>query len=285
VRAPLAAAVLVAALALSPPPAPAATGSCRPWKARTVARDLGLLENLEFDGRGGMILSNIAHGAIERLMPDGRVTTLAANVNAPGGLRVGGRTLYFNTGDSLPSGQQGIADGTIDRLDLRTGARTTWARGLTMPNGLLLLRGGDALVSRDIGPGTGITRVPRRDPAAIRTNWAALDDTNGLALDPRGRWLYADRTFAKDSPVVRISLAHPRRVRVIARLHRRGPLLGLDDMTIDRAGVLYIAANGGGQVIRLDTRTRRSCVIARRCATPPRSSSAADRAGTRGACT
>jgi hypothetical protein len=41
-----------------------------------------------------------------------------------------------------------------------------------------------------------------------------------------------------------------------------GEAKGLDDMTIDRAGVLYLAANGSGEIIRLDPRTGTSCAIA-----------------------
>ena len=37
---------------------------------------------------------------------------------------------------------------------------------------------------------------------------------------------------------------------------------GLDDLTISTSGVLYVAANSAGQVIRLDPRTKASCVVA-----------------------
>ena len=31
-------------------------GNCAPWSVTTVAADLGSLENLEFDGRGGLLV-------------------------------------------------------------------------------------------------------------------------------------------------------------------------------------------------------------------------------------
>src|SRR4051812_42711828 len=134
--------------------------ACTGWTQKTVKAGLGSLENLEFDGSGGLLLSASGPGAIERLTPDRNVTTLVPDVNAPGGQRVVGRTLYFNTGDAAQSGLMGTPDGTLDRFDLDTHERSTVASGLTMPNGLAILPNGDFVASRDIGSGTGITRVP-----------------------------------------------------------------------------------------------------------------------------
>jgi hypothetical protein len=181
-------------------------------------------------------------------------------VNAPGGQRVVGRTLYFNTGDSAQSGLTGTADGTLDRFDLDTHARSTFASGLTMPNGLAILPNGDFVVSRDIGSGTGITRIPAGDPAHPQPNWAQLDDQNGMALDPTGTWLYAVQTFTPDSAVWKFRISNPSDKSVVAALAGPTPK-GLDDMTIDATGVLYIAANGTGEVIRLDPATGQHCTI------------------------
>src|SRR4051812_3885994 len=251
-------AALAALLALSP--AAARADTCAPYTQRTIASGLGTLENLAFDGRGGLILSSTANNAIERMTPDGQVTTLVPAVNAPGGLVVRGRTLFFNTGDAAASGALDRADGTLERVDLDTGARTLVAAGLTMPNGLAFLPDGSAVASRDLGSGTGITRVSRA--GAVQTSWSALDDTNGMAVDPTGRWLYADQTFTLDSAVYRISIADPSRAEVVAHLGGVGVPKGLDDLTIDGRGRLYLAANSAGEVLRLDPATGASCVIA-----------------------
>lgn len=269
---PLAALVVVTlCIGLGADPARASTAasdgasSCHTWSARTIASGLGSLENIAFDGQGGLLISATSRDAVERLTRGGKRTTLVSGLKGPGGLRVRGNVLYFNTGDTLQAGLLGTPDGTIGRLDLRTHARSTWARGLTMPNGLAFLPDGDAVVSRDVtGPGiqsTGITRVPARAPRHPRTRWAALEDTNGLAVDPSGRWLYADETFTRESRVYRIRIADPREIGVVAELGGVGVPKGLDDLTIDRAGVLFLAANGAGEVIRLDPRTGASCVI------------------------
>jgi hypothetical protein len=253
-----------------------AAGGCRAWSARTITSGLGVLENLTFDGSGSMLISATQSRAIERMTPDGRVTTLASNVNGPGGLRLVGQTLYFNTGDTAQAGLLGTSDGTVDRLDLRTGARVTWAEGLFMPNGLAMLPDDDAVVSRVrsvAGTPTGITRVPATDPTHPQYSWARLDDTNGLVLDPTGSWLYTDQTFTTDSAVYRILVRDPRVIVRVAHLAEAGlpqslagagvgSPKGLDDMGFGADGVLYVAANLAGQVIGVDTSTGAACVIA-----------------------
>jgi sugar lactone lactonase YvrE len=240
---------------------------CRPWNVRTVASGLGVLENLEPDGRGDMLLSQNDQNAIGRLTPDGKVTTLITGVPSPGGQRIRGRYLYFNTGDSAQAGIAMTTDGTIQRYDMQTGARITWASGLSMPNGLLFLPTGDPVVSRD-SPGWGITRIPFADPAHPQRNWVQTSDSNGLAVDPTGTWLYFDQTFQPGNAVFRARIANPSDVEQVASL---GTGLVLDDMTIDRGGVLYIASNRpqpAGELVRFDPYTGAQCTIASGLADP-----------------
>jgi sugar lactone lactonase YvrE len=239
----------------TPRSATRAVAACRPWRVRTLLRGQGWLENLAFDGRGAITISALAQGRILRLSRSGHLSTLLESVVAPGGERRIGRYLFFNTGDTVPV----KPNGTIERLDLRTGRHSRWARGLTMPNGLAVLPDGDAVVSRDLGTGTGITRVPVGDRRHPQIEWARLDDTNGLAVDASGRWLYTDRTFSRDGEVDRISVADPRRVQVVGRL---GAGAVPDDLTLDDSGNLFIAGFGDGKIYRLDVRRHSSCVIA-----------------------
>jgi hypothetical protein len=258
-RGPLAAAAVTLGLLVVPAAADAAVDpACTGWSAKTLASGLGSLENVEFDGQGGLILSASDHNAVERLGRDGKVRTLVANVTSPGGLRVRAGVLYFNTGDSLATGALGRRDATLESLDLKSGRHTVVASGLPMANGLVFLPNGDALISRDVGGAPAITVIPKGDPAHSR-GWAQTDDSNGMAVDPTGKFVYVNQTFKHDSPVLRIPIADPSRIEVIARV---GEAKGLDDMTIDRAGVLYLAANGTGEVLRLDPRSGASCTIA-----------------------
>ena len=244
-------------------PAGADAAACVPWTQRTIAEGLGSLENIEPDGRGGLLISASNRSAVERITRDGRVTTVASGMTSPGGLRVRGTTLYATTGDSAQAGAVGQPTGTIEQIDLKTGVRRTWASGLTMPNGLVFLPDGSAVTSRDINVinPTGITRV---DPKtrAVQPSWADLADTNGMAVDPTGTWLYAVETFTLPSNLYRIRIADPTDVQVVASLFEVGVPKGLDDLTIDDAGVLYITANGAGEVIRFDPATGDRCTIA-----------------------
>lgn len=232
-----------------------AATSCAPWRVRALLSGQGWLEDFEFDGRGGITISALAQGRILHLSAGGRLTTLVARVFAPGGERRRDRYVYFNTGDTVPP----KPTGTIDRLDLRTGKLSIWAHGLTMPNALVFLPDGDAVVSDDVGHGVGLTRVPARAPRHPQINWARVDDTNGLAVDPSGRWLYIDRTASTDGEVDRVLIANPRTVQVVGRL---GAGVAPDDTTIDARGVLYIAGFVSGKIYRLDPRTHSACAIA-----------------------
>lgn len=194
-----------------------------------LASGLGSLENVEPDGKDGLYVLASTQNAVLRLTRSGAPTVAVAGVSSPGGLRVRDGALFFNSGDAAQAGALGTADGTISRLDLRTGRRTTWASGLTMPNGLAFLPDGSAVTSRDVAAlaPTGITRVTKA--GAVQPSWSDQADSNGMAVDPTGRWLYSDETFTSAS---------------------------------NSSGALYLAANGAGQVLRLDPRTKQSCVIA-----------------------
>jgi hypothetical protein len=234
---------------------------CAPWQVRTLLSGQSWLENLGFDGRGSITISALGQGRLLRLSRPARLSTLLTPVFAPGGQARRGRFLYFTTGN-LPTSQP---TGTIDRLDLRTGRRSTWARGLTAPNGLVFLPNGDAVVSRSFGSGTGLTRVPADDPDHPQFGWARLDDTNGLAVDPSGRWLYVARTFSPEGEVDRVLISNPGRIQVVGRL---GAGVFPDDMTIDRDGILYITGFASGKIYRLDPHTHSSCAIAAGLAQP-----------------
>ena len=256
--------IAAAALAATMVAAPAGAADCTRWTQRVVASGLGSLENLEPDGTGGMLISASSRSAVERLEPDGTRTTVAANMPSPGGLRVRGRTLYANTGAGAANGVLGTTDGTIQKINLVSGKRRTYTDGLTMPNGLVFDADGNAYTSRDLGMNAGITKVPVDNPKQPAINWAQLPDTNGLAVDPTNTWLYAVETFTAESRVYRIALADPTVVETVAELGTLlgDPVNGLDDMTIDADGVLYITANGMGRVFRLDPLSGASCIIA-----------------------
>ncbi len=234
-----------------------ATGACTAWHARTLLSGQGWLESLAFDGRGSLTLSALSQGKLLELKRGGQVKTLLDGVASPGGQVRRGSSLYFNTGDTLPL----AAAGTVDRLDLRSGKRSTLASGLTMPNGLAFLPNGDAVTSGAVPDAIGLTRIPAHDPGHPQQGWAKVGHTNGLGVDPSGRWLYVDRDppASTGGEVDRVQIAHPSRVQVVGRL---GKTAYADDLTIDAKGILYVASFGDGRIYRLDPVSHRSCAIA-----------------------
>lgn len=253
-RLPAALTVLLAAgCTMTPATAGKREAPCRPWTVRAVATDIGSVENILDDGRGGMLLSMIEDNKLARLTPDGTLTTVVDDLYVPGGLARRGPWVYVTTGLTLESMQQGIDDGGIERINLRTGERETWATGLVAPNGMALLRDGSAIVTRTIS-GSGVlsevTRVPPRNRTEIEPFWSDLTTTNGAALDHSGRWLYLSRS---DDPaeIWRIWTRDPQKREKVAEFGEGAADL-LDDLTVMRNGTVYVAAWQSGKVYRID---------------------------------
>ena len=248
--------ITAALIAGSAPIASAAPAACRQWTGTDLATGLGVLENL-LPTKDEIYYSGDAVMRFTRTGASAQVTA----ADSPGGLRIRNGGLFFVTGDGMRSGALGTPDGTLRRYDLRTHRTTTVASGLTMPNGFTFLPDGSALTSRDVSGAhpTGITRIVA---GHVEERWSDQDDSNGLAVDPTGRFLYSDETFTFASTVYRTEIAHPSRRTVVAALGGPGVPKGLDDLTLASSGALYVAANSAGEVIRLDPRTGASCVIA-----------------------
>ena len=222
---------LVAALlpvapgATAPVPAPA---PCPLWQTQQVAAGLGSLENLSFDGVGGLLLSSgsaTGTGAILRLTADGAQTTVVPTVAGPGGHVVDGRTLYYTTGNSIVEGLLGLvgrASGTISAVDLDTGQTHVVSDQLVMPNGMIRLPDGSFLVSRDVGLPGRTTRVyadGTREVFAPR-----VTSTNGMAYDAAAGLVYIASTFNPATTISVVDLEAPNAAPRVIRLPGPGPL-------------------------------------------------------------
>ncbi|WP_067816589.1 SMP-30/gluconolactonase/LRE family protein [Nocardia inohanensis] len=262
----IAAVQLCAALAMAAQgvaAAETAPGGCGTWTKSTVASGYGLLENLAFDGRGSLLLSETSltgtGGGVQRLGADGKHSA-AAQVDSPGGIVVSGNTAYINTGNSTKAGLTDSTDGTVVALDLTTGALSTVATGLRMPNGLALLPDGGFVVSKDLGATTTLTAVaPDRTTRVLAPG---LTSTNGLAYDPVRRKLFVSTTFDMNTTIAAVSIDHPNADPVRYTLPGFGPLNSADDLTVGPDGAVYVALNLAGRIVRLDPDTSATCTIA-----------------------
>jgi sugar lactone lactonase YvrE len=243
-----------------------AASPCDGWTMTTLFSGLGTLEYLLPDGRGGLLISSSARNAVERLTRAGVSSTVRA-LPAPGAMVIRGNQLYVTTGDGAQSGTLGTADGTIERIDLDTLQDVTYSSGLIMPNGLGFSIAGDAYTTRDLDNPNNpaqVTKVTASDPTHPNLHWANQGDTNGVRVDPTETWLYISTTFNQPANVYKVRLSNPSDIELVASLANTGSVVpkGLDDMTMDTNGILYIAANGSGEVLRLDPITGQSCVLA-----------------------
>ncbi|RNL81458.1 hypothetical protein EFL95_00990 [Nocardioides marmorisolisilvae] len=256
---------MAAAALVALDPSPSTAVACPAWTKTPVARGYGTLENLAFDGTGGMLLSESSlagtPGGLRRLAADGTRSTVVPNVASPGGLVVDGRTVYFNSGNGFASGLFNKPDGAINAVDLDTGVVSTVATGLVMPNGLIRLPGGDFVVSRDVlGARATMTRVT---PAGVATPFAtAATSTNGMAVDAERGLLYVDSTFDLGTVINVVDLAAPNAAPRKIKIPGLGPLNSADDLTRGADGYLYVALNVAGQVVRVDPDSGAVCTIA-----------------------
>ncbi|KQU53695.1 hypothetical protein ASG84_03850 [Rhodococcus sp. Leaf278] len=253
--------VLAASVTLSP--ISEASSTCTPWSVSTVASGFGLLENLEFDGNGSMIVSEtspVGPGALRTVAPNGDRGTLVSGVESPGGLVRDGDTLFFTTGNSAAAGLLDIRNGTIEKIGLRSGARSTYASGLTMPNGLARSATGDLFTTRNLGSTSGLTRVAvDRSVSTVRTD---LGSANGIGIGIGEGKIYVATTFDLETTLTVLDEKNPSGPSSRIRVDGFGPLTMSDDLTVADDGTVYLAQNLAGRVVRVDPETGSSCVIA-----------------------
>jgi sugar lactone lactonase YvrE len=254
-----------AALWLAPAPALAVPDCPGVQPARTLLSGQGVLESVIADRRGRLIYSDGTKKAFMRLdAPGAQPRVLAGDIEAPGGLALDADgTLIAGYGDSVANGARGAADpqAGLLRIDPETGARSTYAAPLQMANGVARGPDGTVYASNDVG--TSLDRVlPDR---TIQLGWAPVDSGNGLAVDSTGRYLFANQTF-RPAAVRRVDL-RTGAVSLYAQPPAEDIAAGLDGMAIDQSDRLFLAANGGGQIWRVDA-DRTICALARGLTTP-----------------
>lgn len=251
--------LLGAATALAP--TADASSSCTPWSVSTVASGFGMLENLEFDGRGSMIVSEtspVGLGALRTVAPNGDRGTLVSDVESPGGLVRDGNTLYFTTGNSAAAGLLDTRTGTVDTIDLGTGVRSTYASGLAMPNGLARSETGDLFTTRNLGTLSGLTRVAV--DGSVTTVRTDLGSANGIRIG-EGK-IYVANTFDLETTLTVLDETDPSGPSARIRIDGVGPLAMSDDLTVGDDGTVYLAQNLAGRVVSIDPESGASCVIA-----------------------
>jgi sugar lactone lactonase YvrE len=252
-----------AAALLAAPASAAAVADCdRQPAARVLVSGLGTLESVIADDRGRLFFTDADAGhllVMDRRRSEPRV--LVQGIRAPGGLAwLPDGSLLVGYGDAIQTaltGEQDPQAGLI-LVDPRTGEHSVYAGGLAMANGVVRASGGAIYASADVGT-AGIDRIAGGE---VTVGWASVDSPNGLVIDSSGRWLYAAQTFVP-AAIARIEIANPANVETFYRAPAADIAAGLDGMIRDGRDRLYVAANGGGAVWRVEANGAQACALAR----------------------
>ena len=248
-------------------PATRAVRACGPLAHAHILRaGCGLLESVIVDREGRLFFTSQtwegrSRGALLRLdAPDAAPVPVAVGIASPGGLALAddGR-LIVGFGDSPAGGLVGNVSPRAGLLlvDPEGGDAEPWVTGLGMANGVARAPDGTVFASNDFG-----AHLDRVAPdGTVQRRWAKVPSANGLVVDPTGRYLYAAQTFTR-AAIRRVEIARPENVTTHARPPVAAALSFLDGLAIDDAGRLYVAANGAGQVWRVEP-DGAICAIAR----------------------
>jgi hypothetical protein len=249
VRLPLALALLAAALL--PTAAGQGTQQACPGAPPAVlfAEVETSLENLAFDGRGHLYVTNVGSDRILRFTPDGKSTPIFEG-EAHG--------LAWGPDDRLyASVAAGEGSWNVLRsLDANVTAFEVYSSGLPTYNGMAFDAAGNLYVSDDsVTPpaeGPDLVRVPAADPARWQP-WTPLYGPNGLVHDEVTDVLYTVITADQSSPVLRLSTTDAAASEVVTYLSYGAATLepglhapqgdplypapkGLDDLTLGPDG-------------------------------------------------
>jgi gluconolactonase len=226
-----------------------------PPQTRTLLRDQGTLESVIVGGRGRLFFTN--DDSLLRLDRPGGSPHLLTKVTDPGGLAFERHKLIVGYGNSASNGSVGDDTGPsgLLRVNANTGAKQVYATGLSMANGLVRGPDGSFYASNDFG-----SNIDRVDNRKTERGWATVQSGNGLAIDRAGRYLFVAQTF-RPAAIQRVDLSDPTKVTQYAS-DTDQPAAGLDGMTRDGADRLFVAANGAGEIWRVD-RGGRFCALLR----------------------
>ena len=249
---------------LGAPPAAAVPDCTVKPAVRDVATDQGRLESIIGDARGRLFYTDLTQERLLRLDgPGQQPKVLGTEMRRPGGLefRPDGTLMAGFNGGAL-SGVPGNAMAGLFRVDPESGAKQVVTTGLDQANGLV--RGPDDSLYTSNNIGGEIARV--LPDGRVDAAFAKLDSPNGLAIDSEGRFLFAAQTF-RPANIVKVDLAAPSQVTPVFTAGPADAAAGLDGLTRDAADRLYVAANGLGEVWRVDP-DGAACALARSITTP-----------------
>lgn len=226
------------------------------------------LENMGFDGLGGMWVSELTANRLVRFDAQGKPGP-ALSVPMPGASLIGpdGR-MYVAYGD----GVSGVAPGInppagVVRFDPRAASPVAepFASGLPMANGAAFDAAGNLYVADTVTLGKGLIKLRpdgTRDPAF--TTAVPVSGADGIAII--ANTLYVTLFTDAAARIIRVPLDAPQTFSTLVELSPGGaPPKGPDDLTVGPDGRLWVATNLG-EVVRVDPSTGGQCTVYARSA-------------------
>jgi sugar lactone lactonase YvrE len=228
---------------------------------RVLSDGHGVLESIAVDRRGRLFFTDATNGtrmmlrrpgAEPRLILDGIEGTGGIVLRRDGDLLMGFGNSVAQAGDGTANPEAGLL-----RVDPRSGEARVWVEGLQMANGLTRGPGRTIFASNDIAG--GVDRVRRRVP---ELNWAPITSANGLIMSSDRETLFVNQTFTA-AAIQAVPVDDPAAAETYYAAGPADVAAGLDGLTADGRDRLYAAANGLGQVWRIDGPAD-ACVLAAR---------------------
>jgi virginiamycin B lyase len=225
------------------------------------------LENMGFDGFGGMWVSELTANQLVRFDPHGKPGR-TLSVAMPGASLVGPDGLmYVAFGDGVAGVAPGVTPAGVVRFDPRAvqPVAQPFAQGLPMANGAAFDRDGNLYVADTITPGKGLIKLrPDGTRDASFTAAVPVSGADGIAII--GSTLYVTLFSDSASRIIRVPLDAPATYTTLVELSPGGaPLKGPDDLTVGPDGHLWVATNVG-ELIRVDPGTGANCTVYSRAA-------------------
>lgn len=212
---------------------------------RVVRDQLGTLESAAFDPSGRLLYTGVGKKALIRMdQPGATPVTVATGLSAPGGIAVvNAHEAYVGSGNSLGGLIPALGAATIMRVNLDTGEVKPHVKGLSMSNGLVRASDGSFYASDDFAK--SLDRV--LPDGTVQRTWVKLN-SNGLALSKDEKTLYVNQFLPAKVYAVDVATGA---YKVHGEVPSERSLTGLDGLSIDDSGNLYIAAYFSGEVWRL----------------------------------